>query len=139
VPHADAPHDEVMMEALFSKATTPLYKGCSISMLSTTLLLLSLNIVHGVTHTFMDELFSLLRKKLLSKNNKMLTSSYEARKLIKSLGLTYDSIHAYVNGCVLFRKKNKHIHVCPKHNTSRFVEGSMVVPWKVLKHFPLIP
>lgn len=137
MPHTDGPHDEVMIEALFYKATTPLYKGCSISMLSTRLLLLSLNIVHGVTHTFMDELFSSLQKKLLSKNNKMLISSYEARKLIKLLGLTYDSIHA--NGCVFFRKNNKHIHVCPKHNTNRFVEGSMVVPWKVLKHFPLIP
>jgi hypothetical protein len=94
--------------------------------------------VHGVIHTFMDDFFSLLQKELLPKNNKMLTSSYEVHKLIKSLGLTYDSIHAYVNGCVLFRKKYKHIHVCPKYNTSRFAEGSKVVPRKVLRHFPLI-
>jgi hypothetical protein len=126
------------MEALFSKATTPLYKGCSISMLSTTLLLLNLTNVHGVTHTFMGELFSLLQKELLPKNNKMLISSYEAHKLIKSLSLTYDSIHAYANGCVVFWKKYKHNHVCPKCNTSRFVEGSRVVPRKVLRHFPLI-
>jgi len=35
----------------------------------------------------MDELFSLLRKKLLLKGNKMLKSFHEANKLIKSLGL----------------------------------------------------
>lgn len=92
-----------------------------------TLLHLNLNIVHGVTHTFMDELFSLLQKKLLPNNNKMLTSSYKVRKLIKSLGLTYDSIHASANGCVLFREKYKHIHVRPKCNTSRVVEGSKVI------------
>jgi hypothetical protein len=51
----------------------------------------------------MDELFSLLQKKLLPKENKMLTTSYEAFKFIRSLGLSYDSIHACVNGCVLFR------------------------------------
>jgi len=71
-------------------------------MSSTTLLLLNLNIVHGVAHTFMDELFSLLKNELLPKRNKMLTTIYEARKLIKFLGLTYESIHAYTNGCVLF-------------------------------------
>jgi hypothetical protein len=29
----------------------------------------------------------------------MLARYYEAIKLIKSLGLNYDSIHAYANGC----------------------------------------
>jgi len=48
----------------------------------------------------MDELFSLLRKKLLPKGNKMPTTTYEALKLIKELGLSYDSIHTCTNGCV---------------------------------------
>ncbi len=39
-------------------------------MMSTTLLLLNLSTMHGVIHTFMDELFSLLWNKLLPKNNK---------------------------------------------------------------------
>jgi hypothetical protein len=48
------------MGELTIKATTPLYEGFATSMLSTTLLLLNLSIVHGVIHTFVDELFSLL-------------------------------------------------------------------------------
>ncbi len=54
-------------------------------MLFVILLLLNLSIVHGVTNTFMDELFVFLRKDLLLKGNKMLATLYEARKLIKSL------------------------------------------------------
>jgi hypothetical protein len=50
------------MEALFAKAGTPLYEGCYTSMLSTMLLLLNLNIVHNVSNTFMDELFSFFLK-----------------------------------------------------------------------------
>ncbi len=55
-------------------------------MLSTMLLLLNLKIVHGLTNVFMDELLSLLQKKLLPKRNKMPTATYKALKLIKELG-----------------------------------------------------
>lgn len=50
----------------------------------------------------MDELFSLLWKELLPKGNKMPATTYEALKVIKVLGLSYDSIHACTNGCVFF-------------------------------------
>jgi hypothetical protein len=35
--------------------------------------------------------------------------SYEAFKLIKILGLGYDSIHVCVNGCVLFHGTLRHL------------------------------
>ncbi len=108
-------------------------------MLSATLLLLNLNIVHGVAHTFMDEIISLLKNELLPKNNKMPTTSYEAHKLIKSLGLTYESIHAYTNGCVLFQQSLKPTIICPKCNTSRYMERFESIPRKMFEHFPLIP
>ncbi len=88
------------MESIITKASTPLLEGSSINMLSAMLLLLNLKIVHGLSNVFMDELFSLLRKKLLPKGNKMPTTTYEALKLIKELGLSYDSIHTCTNGCV---------------------------------------
>jgi hypothetical protein len=62
----------------------------------------------------------------------MLATSYEAHKIIKSFGLIYESINACSNGCVLFRNNYKHAHVCLKCNSSRFMEGSTIVPWKVL-------
>ncbi len=69
----------------------------------------------------------------------MLITTYEAFKLIKKLGLSYDSIQSYTNGCVIFKSTLKHSKVCPKCNTNRFVENSQSVPRKVLQHFPLIP
>jgi hypothetical protein len=108
-------------------------------MLSATLLLLNLSIVHGVAHTFMDELFSLLKNELLPKNNKMPTTRYEARKLIRSLRLTYESTHACTNGCVLFRQSLKHTIICPNYNSSRYMEGFESIPRKVFEHFLLIP
>jgi hypothetical protein len=46
------------MDALFTKVATLLYEGCFSSMLS--IMLLNLNIVHGVSQNFMDEFFSIL-------------------------------------------------------------------------------
>jgi len=60
--------------------------------------------MHGVTHTFVDKLFSLLQKELLSKNNKLLETSYEAYKLIKTFGLSYDSIHTCKWVCIIPRR-----------------------------------
>jgi hypothetical protein len=69
----------------------------------------------------------------------MLATSYEALKLIKSFGLSYDSIHACANGCVFFRNTLSHLQVCPNCGTDRFVDGSKSIPQKVFWHFPLIP
>ncbi len=49
----------------------------------------------------MDELLSLLCLEL-QKWNKMLATTYEALILMKTCGLSYDSIHACTNGCVFF-------------------------------------
>jgi hypothetical protein len=93
---------EVVLESMLTKASTPLFEGSFISMLLAMLFLLNLKILHGLTNVFMDELLSLLQKKLLPKGNKMPTTTYEALQLIKELGLSYDSIHTCTNGCVFF-------------------------------------
>jgi hypothetical protein len=108
-------------------------------MLLAILLFLNMKTMHSVSNAFVDELFSLLWKKLLPKENKMLATSYEAFKLIKSLGLSYDSIHACANGCVFFRGTLRCLQVCPKCGIDGFVDGSKSIPWRVLQHFPLIP
>ncbi len=61
IKHWDTSRNEAIMDALFTKAATLLYEGCSSNMLSVMLLLLlNLNTLHGVLNNFMDELFSLL-------------------------------------------------------------------------------
>ncbi len=113
--------DETLMGAMLTKTLTLLYEGSSTSMLLTTLLFLNLRTIHGISNSFMDELFSLLRKESLPKGNKMPTTTYEALKIIKVLKLSYDSIHACMNGCVLFRNALKIVQQCPKCNTNRFI------------------
>ncbi len=76
---------EILFETMIMKASTPLYKGSSTSMLLTMLLLLNLRTTHVINNALMDELFSLLRKELLPKENKMPTSTYEAFKLVRQL------------------------------------------------------
>jgi hypothetical protein len=91
-----------------------------------------LRVVHAVNYAFMDEPFSLLWKELLPKDSKMPISTYEALKLNKAIGLSYDSIHACTNGCVLFQGTLLHLQVCPKCGTNRFVDASKIIPRKVL-------
>jgi hypothetical protein len=55
-PKSPRPND-VLMEELISKASTPLFEGSFTSILSTILLLLNLKIVHFVSNIFMDEFF----------------------------------------------------------------------------------
>jgi hypothetical protein len=56
--------------------------------------------------------------------------------LIKSFGLIYHSIHACVNGCVLFQRTLKHAHVCPKCDSNRYVDGLRDVQGRCLGIFP---
>jgi hypothetical protein len=60
---------ETIMESMIMKTSTPLFEGSSTNVLST-MLLLNLKIVHGVSNIFMEELFSLLRIELLPKGTR---------------------------------------------------------------------
>jgi hypothetical protein len=77
-------------------------------------------------------------KGIIAKREQMPTTLYEAFKLIKDLGLNYDSIHACPNGCVLFQDTLRGSQVCPRCNNNRFVDGSHGVPQKVFCHFLVI-
>jgi hypothetical protein len=70
IKHRDTSRSEAIMDALFTKTRTPLYEGCSSSMLSRMLLLLNLSTMHGVSNNCMDQHFSLLQKKLLPKKKR---------------------------------------------------------------------
>jgi hypothetical protein len=82
--------------------------------------------------------------KLLSSEfpNCSIPATYEeAKRLIRALGLGYNSIHVCPNNCVLFRKELAEKDVCPVCGASRWKDndGRMKIPEKVLRHFPLIP
>jgi len=65
----------------------------------------------------------------------------EAKKVIRALGLGYDSIHVCPNNCVLFRKELAKKDNCPVCCASRWKDEDTrkKIPNKVLRHFPVVP
>nr|GEY23471.1 hypothetical protein [Tanacetum cinerariifolium] len=77
------------------------------------------------------------------KGYKLPPSYYAIKKTFKMIRLGYESIHACVNDCFLFRgDANKDVHFCPVCNTSRWKDSNTPgkkVSKKVLLYFPIIP
>jgi hypothetical protein len=102
-----------------------LYRDCPVSIVSATIVLINMSVIHGVSNTFMDELLKYLSSILLSRENALLHSHYEAQKLIRKLGLNYELIHSCPSGCVLYRGEYVDLNVCPKASCgkSRYIAG----------------
>jgi hypothetical protein len=129
----DAPHD-------LEEAIQELYDGAKSSVLAATILIMTLCTIHGVSNKFADQIFVLFRLHLLPGENRLPKNYHAAKSLIRRLGLNYNTIHACVGGCVLFRGPLENAVRCPKCSAPRYKdEGQHKRPWKVLRHFPLIP
>lgn len=129
-------NEELLEEAVRLR----LYPGSLLSSLSATLLLLMCCRLHGCSSTFIDELFKLLSKSILPTSNTLPTSEYLASKKLRQLGLSFKSIHACQNSCLLFRGEYASNTHCAKCGAPRYRRvGKSQVPFKVLRHFPLIP
>ena len=66
----------------------------------------------------------------------------KVHQVVTGLGMVdYDRIHACVNDCTLFRNEHAGLDACPKCGEPRYKEGMQgtTIPYKVLRHFPLIP
>jgi hypothetical protein len=74
-------------------------------------------------------------------NGETLPRSYrEAIQFRRHLRFGYDKIHACKNGYVLFWKEHANKVVCPKCNTSRWIDGEgrkSNIPKKVLRYFSI--
>lgn len=89
---------------LVEESAVPLYEGSKTSRVATVILLLNCFAVFGVSNACATELLKLLSE-ILPVNNTLPKSYREARKFVRHLGLSFDSIHACRNGCCLFRKE----------------------------------
>jgi hypothetical protein len=121
-------------------AIKPLYRGAKSTKLATTILLMNLCIVHGMSNNFTKELFALLHGHLLPPDNSLPKNYYAAKSLTSKLGLSYRSIHACEKGCILFRHEHLEALRCPKCGGARYRdEDRKMFPVKVLRHFLVIP
>ena len=83
----------------------------------------------------------LLKDQILPAGNEMPPTRTDAKKLLTSIGMEYNKIHACRNDCILFRKEHEHLQECPQCGSSRYREDVIgkAIPVKVLRHFPIIP
>ena len=117
-----------------------LYKGAKVSKIRTLLALMNLQSVYGWSDASVTTLFELLHK-LLPPGNSMSQSRRDAKRVLSTVGLDYECIHACPNDCVLFRGELAEVDACPKCKSHRYrqdLQGTKV-PCKILRHFPLIP
>ncbi|PNX56743.1 hypothetical protein L195_g058357, partial [Trifolium pratense] len=92
-----------MFERLISDSEEPLYNGCTkFSRLSAVLKLYNLKVANGWTDKSFTDLLILL-KDMLPENNVLPSRTYEAKRMLCSIGMSYEKIHACPNDCVLFR------------------------------------
>src|ERR1051325_4373915 len=130
---ADCPK---MFERLVSDAEKPLYVGCSkFTRLSAVLKLYNLKADNGWSDKSFTELLALM-KDMLPEDNVLPNRTYEAKKMLSSIGMSYDKIHACPNDCVLFRNEYAALNECPKCGAPRYKKK--LSPAKVLWYFPII-
>ena len=61
---------------------------------------------------------------MLSLNNELPLSMYEAKKTLNALGMEYDKIHTCPNDCILYRNELKYPSYCPTRGASRWKVNS---------------
>jgi len=137
--------DPKQFNKLLADAKKPLYHGCEkLTKLGTLVKLYQLKAKFEWSDTSFTELLTLL-KSILPENNELPKSTYEAKKILVTLGMSYEKIHACPNDCYLYRKEFADASNCPHCNESRWKkrknssEVKKGVPAKVVWYFPPIP
>ena len=139
-PGVEGEDDNITDARVLEDSLEGLYEGSRSTKLASTVLLMNLCTVHGVSNHCANELFSILHLHLLPENNTLPKTYHAAKTLTTKLGLTYNTIHACEKGCVLFRGPHADALRCPKCRGRRYRdEDRRALPVKVLRHFPIIP
>ncbi|XP_074287969.1 uncharacterized protein LOC141613133 [Silene latifolia] len=75
---------------------------------------------------------------MLPSDNVLPSKTYEAKKILCSMSLPYEKIHACRNDCILYYNEYELLKSCPTCNVSRYKKKEGI-PAKVLWYFPIIP
>jgi hypothetical protein len=139
VDNVDGTEDFENLDNLYQEGTKLVYGGTSVSVISATIVLINMAIIHNISNAYVDELLKYLSSMLLPKENRLPKSHYEAKRLIRKLGLIYHVIHTCPEGCVFYRGEYAHLANCPKPGCgkSRYIGGSECILVKDYTTFPL--
>ena len=106
--------------------------------LSIILRLFNIKARNGWTDKSFTELLELLHE-ILPRGNTLLTSHYEAKKILCPMGMKYRKIHAFPNDCILYRKEFEGLHKYLKCGVSRYKVKDDDSDEDVLWYLPIIP
>nr|GEV46961.1 hypothetical protein [Tanacetum cinerariifolium] len=130
---------------LYASANEKLYLGCDyVTRLDFMAKFTYFKVKGKLTDSIFNEMLEFFQNVFpISKGYKLPSSYYAIKKTFKTIGLGYESIHAYEHDCCLFRgDDNKDLDFCPVCNTSRWKDSNTPgkkVPKKVLRYFLIIP
>ena len=133
---------EQQWEEIKRNGEKPLYPGATLSVLCFMMQLLDFQAQYGGSNILFDHIFHWLSEIVLPKNNVAPSSRTEARKLLHTIGMDYNIVHACKHDCVLFNEENTLFVKCPNPScgASRYrtdVQGEKV-PVKVRTSFAYI-
>ncbi|KAK9990796.1 hypothetical protein SO802_025781 [Lithocarpus litseifolius] len=129
-------------DKLEEDAKRELYPGCTdYNILKSVIEMLNVKVMTNLSNKGLDMMLELLTK-VLPKGNLVPRSTYEVKKILHDLGMSYEHIDACKNDCALFWKENKNLDKCqvceaPRYKDTR-AQGKKI-PHKVLRYFPLTP
>ncbi|KAI3462212.1 hypothetical protein Pfo_018875 [Paulownia fortunei] len=128
--------------SMFEEAQRELYSGCTnFSTFSFLVKLMHVKVLNGWKNKSFDMLLQLLGE-TFPKLNAIPSSHYKAKKVLRELGLGYESIHACKNDCILFRNDHEDKDTCAmcKEPCYKVNEANKKkIPQKVLQYFLLKP
>ncbi|KAK9209186.1 hypothetical protein WN944_001550 [Citrus x changshan-huyou] len=127
---------------LFDEAQKELYPGCkTFSALTFLVKLMHIKVLNRWSNKSFDMLLQILEKAFPACAN-IPASHYNAKKMLRDLGLGYETIHVCKYDCALFWKEHEGRDHCPECGESRYKnndgKGKKVMQ-KVLCYFPLKP
>ena len=112
----DRPH---LIESLKDDAEKPLYIGWSkFTKLSAAFKLYNLKVENEWSDKSFTILLNLL-KDMLPEANELLDYTYDAKKILCSMGMNYERIHACPNDCILYKKNYESLKRCLIYEVDR--------------------
>ncbi|WMV40936.1 hypothetical protein MTR67_034321 [Solanum verrucosum] len=128
--YEDVVEEEPNVEAkrfynLLKDLEQPLYQNSKASKLSSLIKLLHIKSMGRWSNESFTMLLKMLKEELLPNGADLPNSYYEAKKIIRDLGLSYNKIDACTNDCMLYWKDDSLLDSCKICGASR---------WKMNKH-----
>ena len=101
------------------------FNGCAkFTRLSAVLKLYNLKAGNGWSDKSFTELLVLSRD-MLPEDNVLPNRTYKAKKMLCSIGMSYEKIHACPKDCVLFRNEYAALNECPKCGAPRYKKNCL--------------